>query len=70
MSQQDNRREQIIDGMMTELLGRYGDRFDDAQRARLREEVANLYQAGQELQKLPLGNADEPELVFQPRTKG
>ena len=66
----DTRREAIVVGMMAELLGRYGERFDEEQRQQLREEVGKLYDAGQALRRFPLRNWDEPELVFQPRTEG
>lgn len=70
MEHEDTRRETIVDGLMTELLGRYGERFDEQQRAALREEVGKLYDAGQALRRFSLRNADEPELIFQPRTEG
>ncbi|HET7037924.1 MAG TPA: hypothetical protein VFI42_19780 [Thermomicrobiaceae bacterium] len=70
MEHEDSRRETIVDGLLAELLGRYGERFDKEQRAALREEVGKLYDAGQALRHFPLRNADEPELIFQPRAEG
>ena len=65
----DGTRATIVDARMAELLARYGTRFDDEQQAQLREEVGKLFDAGQELRAVPLTNADEPELVFRPRTE-
>ena len=56
----------LIDARLAELTARYGDRFDDAQRAQVRARIARTVALGVSLRKTPLTNADEPEIVFAP----
>jgi hypothetical protein len=56
----------IIDARLTELVARFGVRFDDDQRAQVRSRIARTVALADSLRKLPLTNADEPEIVFVP----
>jgi hypothetical protein len=63
---EDPRHTPIIDARLTELVARFGDRFDDDQRAQVRSRIARTVSLADSLRKLPLTNADEPEIVFVP----
>ena len=56
----------IIEARLTELVARFGDRFDDTQRAQVRARIGRTVALADSLRKLPLTNADEPEIVFTP----
>ena len=65
----DPRRDRIVEARLAEVLARYGDRFDEEQQGTLREEIGKLYDAGEGLRQVRLTNADEPELIFHPRSE-
>ncbi|MEA2526090.1 MAG: hypothetical protein QOF01_4820 [Thermomicrobiales bacterium] len=60
----------IIDSRLAELTARFGDRFDDEQRAQVRARIARSVALADSLRTLPLTNADEPEIVFVPYRGG
>jgi hypothetical protein len=55
---------------LAELTARFGDRFDDEQRAQVRARIARSVALADSLRTLPLTNADEPEIVFVPYRGG
>jgi hypothetical protein len=63
---EDPRQTPLIDARLAELTARYGDRFDDTQRAQVRARIARSVALGESLRKTALTNADEPEIVFAP----
>ena len=63
---EDPRHTPIIDAQLAEMTARFGDRFDDAQRAQVRARIARSAALADSLRKLPLTNADEPEIIFVP----
>jgi hypothetical protein len=63
---EDPRHTPIIDARLSELVARFGDRFDDDQCAQVRSRIARIVSLADSLRKLPLTNADEPEIVFVP----
>jgi hypothetical protein len=63
---EDPRHTPIIDARLIELIARFGDRFDDDQRAQVRSRIDRTVSLADSLRKLPLTNADEPEIVFVP----
>ncbi len=56
----------IIESRLAELVSRFGDRFDDEQRAQVRSRIGRTVALSDSLRKLPLTNADEPEIIFVP----
>ena len=56
----------IIEARLAELVARFGDRFNDEQRAQVRARIGRTVALADSLRKLPLTNADEPEIVFTP----
>lgn len=62
----DPRREAVIDARLAALDARFGERWDAAQRAEVRSNLARGLELGETLRRAPLGNADEPEIVFVP----
>ena len=67
---EDPRHTPIIDAQLAELNARFGDRFNDDQRAQVRARIARSVALADSLRKLPLTNADEPEIVFVPYREG
>lgn len=62
----DPPREAVIDARLAALDARFGERWDEAQRADVRSNLARGFELGEQLRRMPLGNADEPEIVFVP----
>lgn len=62
----DRRREAVIDARLAMLQARFGERWDESQRAQVRSNLARGLELGDSLRRTPLGNADEPEIVFVP----
>ena len=62
----DPRQAAVIDARLAELTARFGDRWQDTQRARIREHLARDVDLAARLRQTPLANADEPEIVFVP----
>ena len=60
------RRDAIVDARLAEIATRFGDRWDEEQRARVRRGIARQVDLGAQVRRAPLGNADEPEIVFVP----
>lgn len=56
----------IIDARLADVMARFGERFDGDQRARVRARIARTVALAATLRKMPLTNADEPEIVFTP----
>lgn len=66
---EDPRHTSLIEARLTELTARFGDRFNDEQRAQVRSRIGRTVALSDSLRKLPLTNADEPEIVFVPFRK-
>ena len=62
----DPRREAVIDARLADLAARFGDRWDEGQRAQVRANLARRFDLGERLRRPALGNADEPGIVFVP----
>ena len=62
----DPRRDAIVDARLAAIATRFGDRWDEEQRARVRSGIARQVDLGARVRRAPLGNADEPEIVFVP----
>ncbi|MFL5758400.1 MAG: hypothetical protein ACJ789_01605 [Thermomicrobiales bacterium] len=62
----DERRERIVDAKLALAKARFGDRFDQAQWDAIRENILGMTKCGDALRAVPLGNSDEPEIVFVP----
>jgi hypothetical protein len=67
---EDPQHTPIIDARLADLMARFGDRFDDAQRAQVRARIGRTVALATSLRKTPLTNADEPEIVFVPYRTG
>jgi hypothetical protein len=68
---EDPKHTPIIDARLAELTARFGDRFDEAQRAQVRARIGRTVALAATLRRTALTNADEPEIVFVPfRTGG
>ena len=63
---EDPRHTPLIDARLTDLTARFGDRFNDEQRTQVRSRIGRTVALSDSLRKLPLTNADEPEIVFVP----
>jgi hypothetical protein len=62
----DTRREAIVETRLAALAARFGDRWDEAQRAQVRRQVERQLDLAAGLRRVPLANGDEPEIVFVP----
>ena len=62
----DPRRDAIVDARLAAIATRFGDRWDEEQRARVRSGIARQVDLGAQVRRAPLGNAGEPEIVFVP----
>ena len=62
----DPRRDAIVDARLAAISTRFGDRWDEEQRARVRSGIARQVDLGAQVRRTPLGNDDEPEIVFVP----
>jgi hypothetical protein len=56
----------IVEARLAQAKARFGDRFDAAQWETIRENIKDLKKCGDRLRVVPMGNADEPEIVFVP----
>ena len=56
----------IVEARLAQVKTRFGDRFDAAQWEVIRENIKDLKKCGDRLRAVPMGNADEPEIVFVP----
>ena len=66
----DPRREAVIEARLAALDAHFGERWDEAQRGQVRSNLARGVELGEKLRRTPLGNADEPEIVFAPYRGG
>jgi hypothetical protein len=64
--QADERRDRIVDARLAQAIARFGDRFDQAQWDAIRENILGMMKCGDALRAVPMGNGDEPEIVFVP----
>jgi hypothetical protein len=64
--QADERRDRIVDARLALAKARFGDRFDQEQWDAIRENIVGMTKCGEALRAVPMGNADEPEIVFVP----
>jgi DNA-directed RNA polymerase specialized sigma24 family protein len=62
----DPRRTPIIDAQLAVIVARCGDQLTEEQRAEIRTRLARGLSLADKLRSVPLGNADEPEIVFVP----
>ena len=62
----DPRQDAIVDARLAAIATRFGDRWDEEQRARVRSGIARQVDLGIRVRRAPLANADEPEIVFAP----
>lgn len=67
---EDARHTPVIEARLAALTALFGERFDDAQRAHLRRDLAREVGLGEQLRAAALTNADEPEIVFIPYRAG
>ena len=63
---QDPRRAAIVEARLAALAARFGDRWDEAQRDQVRRNIERHFELAERLRRTPLGNGDEPEIVFVP----
>ncbi len=63
---QEPRRAAIVEARLAELAARFGDRWDEAQRDQVRRNIEWHFQVAERVRRTPLGNGDEPEIVFVP----
>lgn len=63
---EDPRHTPIIDAQLAEIVARFGDQLTEEQRAEIRARLARGLSLADKLRGVPLGNADEPEIVFVP----
>ncbi|HEX3723793.1 MAG TPA: hypothetical protein VHV31_13435 [Nitrolancea sp.] len=59
-------RDTVVDARFRTLAVKYGERFDAAAEAKIRNDIGKLVDAAETLRKLPLANGDEPDFAFQP----
>jgi len=62
----DARERAIVDARLATVAARLGDRLTEEAGARIRARIERSLRLGAELRVHPLGNADEPEIVFVP----
>ena len=62
----DQRRSTVVDARLAALRARVGDRWSEEESARVRRAVERDVELAERLRRTPLGNADEPEIVFVP----
>jgi hypothetical protein len=62
----DEQRDRIVDARLALAKARFGDRFDQKQWDAIRENIVGMTNCGEALRAVPMGNADEPEIVFVP----
>jgi hypothetical protein len=58
--------DEIVDARLEQVKARFGDRFDAAQWDAIRKNIKGMKECGDRLRAVPMGNADEPEIVFVP----
>ena len=63
---QDPLRAAIVEARLAALAARFGDRWDEAQRDQVRRHIEWHFEVAERLRRTPLGNGDEPEIVFVP----
>ena len=56
----------IVDGRLAQAKARFGDRFEAAQWDAIREDMKKSIEQSNRLRAVPMGNGDEPEIVFVP----
>jgi hypothetical protein len=66
MSDDQEPADDIVDARLSQVKARFGDRFDDAQWNQIRKQIADSIKQANRLRAVPMGNADEPEIVFVP----
>jgi hypothetical protein len=64
--EKDPAHEAIVDHRLAELVVRFGERFNDDQRAKVRDHISKSIEIAKTLRSASLTNADEPEIVFEP----
>ena len=62
----DRRRATIVEARLALLRARFGDRWTEEQGAQVRRAVERDVDLAERLRRTPLGNGDEPEIVFVP----
>lgn len=71
-AEQREQREQspAVDHWFALLEAQFGERLDDAGRARIREQLGRMAAGGAELSAHALANGEEPDFIFSPRREG
>lgn len=60
----------LVAGILALAEAEFGDRLDDAARARVRKQAEAIAANSRELSAVPLANGQEPEFVFTARREG
>ncbi len=62
-------RDAEVDARYQSIAKRYGDRFDEAAEAKIRNDVGRQVDAAISLREWSLSNGDEPDFVFHPERR-
>lgn len=68
-TEQDRQREEqspMVDHWLAIVESQFGERLDDAGRARVREQLGRIAEGAAKLSARGLANAEEPDFVFGP----
>lgn len=60
------RRTEVVEAQLAAIHARFGDRFSEDERRQVRDKLARGIDVGERLRRVPLTNADEPELTIVP----
>ena len=56
----------VVEARLAQAQARFGDRFDVAQWAAIRDQIKSMKDCSDRLRTVQMGNGDEPEIVFVP----
>ena len=56
----------VVDARLAEVIARFGAALSDEQRDQVRSRIERTLKLAATMRAAPLGNADEPEIVFAP----
>ena len=56
----------IVEARLAQAMARFGDRLEAAQWDAIREDMKKSIEQRNRLRAVPMGNANEPEIVFVP----
>ncbi len=66
----ERRPDPLVAGLLALVEAEFGDRLDDAGRARIRTQLETLAANSRALSAYPLTNDQEPEFIFTARREG